>query len=258
MGNYSGTPTHSVSVLDGLKAEFPQAKISFVPGTQFLRNDGDPVPDNLLTTPDGKPGLKADYGSRAGMDLGPGTRPTPLTSRVESNLNLTDEQSAGGGAGQDPPWRGVVGISDAAGNGRLSVGRFGGRVSRRSRVDGKKIAQVFSMEGVQAKLGRVHLEHGQKVSIAVTYGKFGAGKPHAQLLWARYNPAPSPEAVAAARSGGRCDRSGGHHQRARGRRNAGERAGISGRRPHQPRSAASRKKLCWKPWRLRASRWSLC
>src|SRR5271165_4406327 len=44
LGNYTGTPTHTVSVLEGLKAEFPQAQINFVPGTQFLRNDGDPVP----------------------------------------------------------------------------------------------------------------------------------------------------------------------------------------------------------------------
>ena len=53
LGNYTGTPTHIVSVLDGLKAQFPNAKITFVPGTQFLRNDGNPVPSNLLTTPDG-------------------------------------------------------------------------------------------------------------------------------------------------------------------------------------------------------------
>ena len=60
LGNYAGNPTHSVSVLDGLKAEFPNAAITYVPGTQFLRNDGDPVPDDALTTPDGKPGLKAE------------------------------------------------------------------------------------------------------------------------------------------------------------------------------------------------------
>ena len=61
LGNYAGQPTHIVSILDGLKAEFPNATITFVPGTQFLRTDGTPVPDALLTTPDGKPGLKADY-----------------------------------------------------------------------------------------------------------------------------------------------------------------------------------------------------
>ena len=75
MGNYTGTPTHAVSVLDGLKAEFPQAKIRFVPGTQFLRNDGDPVPSSLLTTPDGKPGLKAEYGSMEEIEFGPGAKP---------------------------------------------------------------------------------------------------------------------------------------------------------------------------------------
>lgn len=36
LGNYTGTPTHTVSVLEGLKAEFPQAHITYVPGTAFL------------------------------------------------------------------------------------------------------------------------------------------------------------------------------------------------------------------------------
>jgi beta-glucosidase len=36
LGNYTGTPTHTVSFLEGLKAEFPQAQITDVPGTAFL------------------------------------------------------------------------------------------------------------------------------------------------------------------------------------------------------------------------------
>ena len=43
LGNYNGTPTHTVSLLEGLKAEFPDAHITYVPGTQFLRNDGQPA-----------------------------------------------------------------------------------------------------------------------------------------------------------------------------------------------------------------------
>ena len=50
IGNYAGQPTRIVSILDGLKAEFPNAAITFVPGTQFLRTDGTPIPDALLTT----------------------------------------------------------------------------------------------------------------------------------------------------------------------------------------------------------------
>ena len=66
LGNYAGRPTHSISILDGLKAEFPNAKVTYVSGTQFLRNDGDPIPDTMLTTPDGKPGLKAEYRESTG------------------------------------------------------------------------------------------------------------------------------------------------------------------------------------------------
>ena len=86
LGNYNGTPTHTVSVLEGMKAEFPDAKINYVPGTQFLSNQGSPVPASALTTPDGKPGLKAEYSSRPNFDA----KPTPLISRVESSVNLKD------------------------------------------------------------------------------------------------------------------------------------------------------------------------
>src|SRR5438046_7101821 len=81
LGNYNGTPTHSVSVLEGMKTEFPSAKITYVPGTQFLSERGDPVPASLLTTPDGKPGLKAEYSSRPSREA----KPTPLASRIEPN-----------------------------------------------------------------------------------------------------------------------------------------------------------------------------
>jgi len=44
LGNYNGIPTHTVSVLEGLKAEFPNATINYVPGTQFLSKHADPIP----------------------------------------------------------------------------------------------------------------------------------------------------------------------------------------------------------------------
>jgi beta-glucosidase len=199
MGNYSGTPTHAVSVLDGLKAEFPQAKITFVPGTQFLRNDGTPVPNDLLTTPDGKPGLKADYGMWAGIELGPGAKPAPLTTRVEPGLNLTESSlppEAQGKASLSVQWSGFLTPTET---GDYLLGILADGFAR-VMVDGKEIVQVFNPAGPQAKLGRVHLEKGQKVAVTVTYGQMNGGKPRAQLLWARVNTAPSPEALAAAKA----------------------------------------------------------
>ena len=78
LGNYNGTPTHTVSVLEGMKAEFPNATITYVPGTQFLSERGNPVPASLLTTPDGKPGLKADYSLRPSREA----KPVQITSRL--------------------------------------------------------------------------------------------------------------------------------------------------------------------------------
>ncbi len=198
LGNYTGTPTHTVSVLDGLKAEFPNAKILFVPGTQFLRNDGDPVPDKLLTTPDGKPGLQADYGTVAGMSLGPAMKPTPVTSRVEPNVNLTEDNfpaEARGKTNVTVRWSGFLTVQET-GDYLVGIEVDGfGRLS----VDGRQIVQVFGRGKDATKLTRVHLERGVNVPIEVSYFQRGADEVKAQLMWARYNPLPSPEAVAAAK-----------------------------------------------------------
>jgi beta-glucosidase len=44
LGNYNGTPTHTVSILDGIRAEFAADTITYVPGTPFLAKDGTPEP----------------------------------------------------------------------------------------------------------------------------------------------------------------------------------------------------------------------
>ena len=36
LGNYNGIPTHTVSFMEGLQKELRNAKITWVPGTQFL------------------------------------------------------------------------------------------------------------------------------------------------------------------------------------------------------------------------------
>ena len=102
LGNYTGIPTHTVSILDGLKTEFPNAKITFVPGTQFLRNDGNPVPDNLLTTPDGKPGSKRNTPVGRNSTSPRRRSRQPIASRVEPNVDLGGEALPAEAAGRNP------------------------------------------------------------------------------------------------------------------------------------------------------------
>lgn len=191
MGNYTGIPTHSVSVMEGLKAEFPNAKITYVPGTQFLHPEGQPIPANLLTTPDGKPGLKAAYAQGIAFD----SKPKPITERVEPNVDLSDSNIPGEAkieGALSVEWTGfltpnetgdyLVGIR-AEGFGSLSIGD-------------RQIAQEY---GGGVKLGKIHLEKGEKVAIKVNYAQMPGSKLGVKLLWTKYDYTPSPAALEAAR-----------------------------------------------------------
>jgi beta-glucosidase len=192
LGNYNGIPTHSVSVLEGMKAEFPDAKITYVPGIQFLSNQANPLPASVLTTPDGKPGLQAEYGSRPIFEA----KSAPIASRVESSVNLNEgtiPEQAKSAPSLAVHWTGFLNPSET-GDYLLGVKVDGfARVS----VDDKPVTQAW---GNTSSLGRVHLEKGRRVKLDVMYGKLPNHKPELQLIWAPVNNAPDPAAIAAAKN----------------------------------------------------------
>ena len=197
LGNYAGMPMRIVTILDGLRAEFPNAKITYVPGTQFLRNEGNPVPDSMLTTPDGKPGLKAEYSESTGRP-GRTANVSVLASRTETNVNLTDSNLPPEVAGKKSigvHWTGFI-TSTETGDYLIGVRGMG---FARFMVDDKQVAMMWSGAEIGAGVGRVHLEKGQKAALSINYGSM-SGKPRTELIWARVNDAPSPEAVAAAKN----------------------------------------------------------
>ena len=192
LGNYNGIPTHTVSLLEGLKAEFPQATITYVPGTQFLSNKGSVVPASALTTPDGKPGLEAQYS--AGVEMQSAL--APLTSRVEPNVDLN--ASTLPAAIKSRPqfsveWTGFL-SPPRSGDYLLGVKADGfAQVS----VDGAAVVRMYTQA---SNMGRVHLEQGHPVKLDVVYGSRGGGAPEAQLIWAPLDNTPDPAAVTAARN----------------------------------------------------------
>ena len=192
LGNYNGTPKHTVSVLEGMKAEFPDAKITYVPGTQFLSNQGNPVPASVLTTPDGKPGLKAEYSARPSA----GGEPTPLVTRVESSVDLDGNnvpQGAKATQALSVKWTGFV-TPNATGDYWLGIKADGfAQVS----VNDQRVVLGW---GRATHLAQVHLEKGRPVKLAVNYDRSAGGEPEAQLIWAPVNNTPDPAAVAAAKN----------------------------------------------------------
>jgi beta-glucosidase len=193
LGNYNGRPTHTVSVLDGIKAEFPDAQITFVPGTQFLRNEGDPIPVSFLTTLEGQPGLTAEFATGEMF----GVQRTVLASRQVSNIDLKAENIPQEASGKYPlriEWSGFLTPTET---GDYTVGVRLEAGFARVQLDGKTIAQGWAGrdDGPQVKAGHVHLEQGKKVYVKVSYGQGTAGPVRAQLIWSKYDPKPNPEAV---------------------------------------------------------------
>ena len=192
LGNYNGRPTHVVSVLDGLKAEFPNAKITYVAGTQFLSNKGTLVPGAVFITPDGKPGLEANYSSGQHIE----GKSTPIMSRVESTLDLNENNLPAQAKGVDSltvDWNGYI-VPPQTGDYLIGVTASG---FARVTVDDKAVAHMYDGG---THMGQVHLEKGQRAKLHVRYERHPEDKPQIQLIWAPVNNVPDPAAVAAARN----------------------------------------------------------
>ena len=196
LGNYSGSPTHTVSILEGLKTEFPQAQITFVPGTQFLRHEGDLVPASVLTTPEGQPGLTARFSAGNVFER----KATLLATLQVSGVDLKTEDVPPEASGKYPlvvEWNGFLTANET---GDYSIGVNATGSFAMVMIDGKPVAMEYlDNERPQAKVGRVHLEQDKKTAIAVRYGLMKTGPVQAQLIWSKYDPRPNPQAVAAAK-----------------------------------------------------------
>jgi beta-glucosidase len=197
LGNYNGTPSHTVSVLEGLKAEFPEAQITFVPGTQFLRTDGDSIPASALTTADGQPGVTAKFTSGGGF-MGGGT---PLATKTMNTIDLTAEGVPPEAAEKFPltvTWDGFLTATETS---EYNIGVRAKGNSAMVMIDGKPLAMEYvDPEHTGAKAGHIHLDQAKKVTIRVRYELNEKGPVEAQAFWAKYDPNPSAESIAAAKN----------------------------------------------------------
>ncbi len=159
LGNYNGVPSHTVSVLEGIKAEFPGAKITYVPGTSFLSSQGSPVPGSLFTTPEGQPGVKAEYSAGQSLDAPSAVFATRVEQGVDLNGNDLPQEARGKSA-LSVQWTGTLHPTET-GDYLLGIKATG---SATVSVDGHQIVQLDS---AGTSLGPVHLEAGHPVTVDV-------------------------------------------------------------------------------------------
>jgi beta-glucosidase len=199
LGNYNGTPTHTVSILEGIRNGFPGANITYVEGTQFLSHAGSPVPSSALSV-DGRPGIRASYSIFDISNINsPGTT-KPLAQRIEPTIDV--------GANSIPPeaasahplvirWEGSLTAQDT---GDYNLGMMTGGFFR-IQLDGKSLSSSYAGDPHEAKMGRVHLEAGKPAALVVEYAVLIDGQAlGANLVWSKVDLDPQSEALAAARA----------------------------------------------------------
>ncbi len=187
-GNYNGTPSRAVTALEGIRKAFPRAEVTFSPGTVRFLRDGENVPVSVLATPEGAPGLKAEF-FRGGEITG-----APALTRTDAGIAY---DRAGGRVLADAPrisarWTGTLTPTES---GMVLFSLEGAGV--KFWVDGKLVAEDNPAATRAPKTAELRLEAGRKYAIRIeqTPGAF----PLLQFRWTKFDPDALAHAVAAVR-----------------------------------------------------------
>jgi beta-glucosidase len=185
LGNYNGTPLKPVTALAGIRAAFPGAQITYAPGTSRLLRDPKLIPTSALTTPDGKPGLKAEIW--ASTDF----KGTPAISRIDAQVNYTREMPKllPQAQGKSARWTGFI---TAPETGLYNVGIEAGK--SQFWIDGKLVAEDNQSTPRQPRLAEIRMEKGKRYQVRIEQNP-SAG-PVVRLLWFKVDPAALASAVA--------------------------------------------------------------
>jgi beta-glucosidase len=197
LGNYNGQPSHTVTVLEGIKKEFAGANVTFESGTMFLSREATPVPASALSV-DGKPGAKLDFAQMDTSDINHPKRTASFATRIDPVVDISTAplpEQAKGLRQLSVQWTADLTARETGDYnlGLISSGFF------RLRLDGKPVTSAWDSNGAESKVGRVHLEAGKPAKLEVNYSPRDGSEPVAKLVWAKLDMKPQPEAIEAAK-----------------------------------------------------------
>jgi beta-glucosidase len=171
VGNYNGQPSHPVTVLEGIRARFPDAKVLYAPGTGLVGPAEPPVPDASLCADAAcrKPGLAAEHFD--GPDLAGAAK-----NAVEPNARAAWQD---GGHNASTRWTGYV---KAPHTGAYSL-RYLSNAGYRVWLDGKLIVDAWDVtDSPSIEAGKATLQAGRTYPIRIEAVQRGA-RGDQKLVW---------------------------------------------------------------------------
>jgi beta-glucosidase len=182
-GNYSSpNSAPPVSVLEGIRRAMPGAQVELVPFTASI-TDGDPVPEGHFLTPQGKPGLRANYFNAVDPSKPRDQRSyaqRPTVTRTETRLASHAQEVKAIADAYKVVWSGFF-VAPETGFYRMGVTGVKGAID----VDGKPAIAMdhYSNWGEPLKLVDVALTKGQRYPLHFEMEAGLAAEPG--LFWKR-------------------------------------------------------------------------
>ncbi len=189
-GNYSGTASHAVTALEGIRKQFAGAQVSFEPGTSFLR-EHPVIPTSVLSTDDGMPGLKGEYFSGELSGTPQVVRVDPFVDLQLSHPDAHALPVPGGMKDFSVRWTGFLTPVES---GTYQVGLMGSM--QRLWLDGKLIVDDAILHDPNPQLATLQLAKGHHYPVKIEYLPGGRTT---KLIWLSTSADPLVEAVSAAR-----------------------------------------------------------
>lgn len=186
LGSYHGEPSCPITVRDAIRAEFPEAKVSYDPGTEFLL-DASPVAPAALTTAAGLPGLTATFYATDEH------RGESRHERVDRSIDYDGTPRTR--PASVPPNRAVRwhGYLTPPQSGEYDLGIAGNSI--RLYLDGRLLVDDTGPHAPRTTLARVALEANRRYRI--DFELFPGIEQIAQLVWTPLHANPLETALAA-------------------------------------------------------------
>jgi beta-glucosidase len=200
-GNYSSMLSpQPISVVAGLRQAMPEANITLVPFGPSI-TDGNPVPESALRTPQGKPGLLAQYFNAVTPDRGASSETLvktlryaakPVVTRIEPGVASRANELAKVTRYNRVVWTGFLVPPDT---GTYRIALSGSRGS--FKLDGKTVSKLINPRwGEPPVFKNVKLVKGKRYRIRVVAESVGPSS--VELQWQRVSTDPEADLKAAA------------------------------------------------------------
>ena len=176
LGNYNGTPSKPVTILNGVRNRFSDSTVLYAEGSSLTGPPLEPIPSEQLKDKSGQPGLSAEYYK------GTALQGEPVIKRTDPAINFNWRSGAGAEITEDfsVRWMGTLTV---AATGDYEIG-FTGTDAFHFWLDDKLVGESWYSDTSKTRLHTLHLEAGHPYPVKIECSQEGSAGL-AKLVWHR-------------------------------------------------------------------------